>query len=222
MRGLFHSKDTARLIHHVSAYPWSSGRRENKVVLIPSQPARWRSQTPTLLHRLPITSSSRPRHSTRPSYTQRSSGRASGPESLEPLVFGRTSLRARARTTRSTCTRLPRKRRPRDCTAKQTRRLPCRRQNLVSREPFGFQCSIVAKFTTAEVAATVKSSLAPLRSIQHRDSLGNPIGTVPDNCRKPWRKANPSSAHSRSRPFKSNAEQMGTSVRHDPEFRGRN
>ncbi len=81
---------------------------------------------------------------------------------------------------------------------------------------------IVAKFSTAEVAATVKSSMAPLRSIQHRDSLGNPIGTVPDSCRKPWRKANPSSAHSRSRPFKSNAEQMGTPVRHDPEFRGRN
>ena len=167
---------TARLIPHVSAYPWPSGRRHNKVVLVPSQPARWRSQTPTLLHRLPITSSSRPRHSTRPSYTQRSSGRAKGPESLEPLVFGRTSLRARAPTTRSTCTRLLRKRRPRDCTAKQTRRLPCRRQNLVSREPSGSQCSIVAKFTTAEVAAAVGSSLAPLRSIQHRDPLGNPIG----------------------------------------------
>jgi hypothetical protein len=80
--------------------------------------------------------------------------------------------------TRSTCTRHTKRRRPNDFTARRIPHSPCRRQNLVSilqRADLPFVPRI-ANSCPAEVAQ-VRSSIVPLRSIQHKDAYGNPIGT---------------------------------------------
>lgn len=50
---------------------------------------------------------------------------------------------------------------------------PCKRPCLNLPDP-----APLLTYITAAVAATVKSSLAPLRSIQHKDVFGNPIRTI--------------------------------------------
>jgi hypothetical protein len=75
-------------------------------------------------------------------------------------------------------------------------------------------------FNVAAVASGVRSSLAPIRAIQHRDNQGNPIGESVTVQIQTTILIHHN--YSRPRPIQSYTKQMGETARYDQIIRGGN